>query len=331
MKKVIVTGGAGYIGSHTVVELWKAGYTPIILDNFSNTTKDNIKGIESIINTDVKYYKVDCTDAGAVYDVFKDIGAGVAGVIHFAAYKSVSESVEEPHKYFKNNIGSLESVIDVMNAFGIDNIIFSSSCSVYGNSDTLPVTEETPFNTAESPYGRTKQLCEEILDESYIDSVSLRYFNPIGSHESAHIGDRSKDTPSNLVPAITKALKFANKITVFGNDYETEDGTCIRDYIHVVDLARSHVRALKYLNTRGGRFVFNVGTGKGVSVLEALNAFEKATGEKIEYMFGERREGDVVEVYADCTLVEKELGWFAEKTIEQGMKDAWNWEMNKKP
>ena len=331
MKKIIVTGGAGYIGSHTVVELWKSGYTPIIVDNFSNTTKDNIKGIESIIATGIKYYNVDCADVSALYDVFKDVGEGIAGVIHFAAFKSVGESVKNPSKYFKNNVGSLESLMDVMSTFKVNNLIFSSSCSVYGNADKLPVTESTPFKPAESPYAETKQICENIINESIkINSVALTDFNPIGSHESALIGDRSNDKPSNLVPVITTALKYGNGITVYGDDYETIDGTCIRDYIHVVDLAKSHVSALKYINSREGKYVFNVGTGKGVSVLEAIKSFEEATGERIDYTIGDRREGDVVEVYSDCSLIEKEFKWFAEKTLGDCMKDSWNWEMNRR-
>ena len=338
MKKVIVTGGAGYIGSHTVVELWKAGYTPIIIDNLSNTTIDNIKGIESIIGTDIEYHKVDCTCRTSLYDVFKNIESDndassfadeIIGVIHFAAFKSVGESVEKPDKYYSNNIGSMKSIMDVMDTLDISNLIFSSSCSVYGNADILPVSEEAPFKDPESPYAETKQICESILDESDIDSISLRYFNPIGSHQSGHIGDRSTDKPAAIVPVITNKVLNNGELTVFGKDYNTKDGTCVRDYIHVVDLAKAHVKSLKHLESKSGKYVYNIGTGKGTSVLEAINTFENATGEKINWKYGDKREGDVVEVYADCTKVEKELGWKSEKSLENCMIDSWNWERHK--
>jgi len=330
---VIITGGAGYIGSHTAVELWNAGYIPVIIDNFSNTTIDNIKGIESIINKKVRYFDIDCIDTDDVYNAFKSVqardGKGIVGVIHFAAYKSVGESVIDPHRYYKNNIGSMESLMLVMKDLNVNNFIFSSSCSVYGNAEVLPVTEDTPFKPAESPYAETKQLCENILSKSKINSVSLRYFNPIGSHESSLIGDRSMDKPSNLIPVICKSIINGNQMTVHGDDYNTSDGTCVRDYIHVVDLAKSHVSALDYLLENEGKHIYNIGTGDGVSVLEAIQSFEKVNELKINYKIGHRREGDVVEVYADCSKVNKELNWAAEKTLECCMKDSWNWELNR--
>jgi len=331
MKKVIVTGGAGYIGSHTCVELYNAGYAPIIIDNFCNTTMKNVEGIKSIIKDDIPYYKIDCTNAGSLYDIFNKIGVNdIVGVIHFAAYKSVEESVKNPHKYFKNNIGSLEALMDVMSTLEIDNLIFSSSCSVYGNSKVLPVTEDTPFQEAESPYGETKQICERLLSESRLYSVSLRYFNPIGSHESSLIGDCFKDSPVCLVPVITDtASGKRDELVVYGNDYDTKDGTCIRDYIHVVDLAKSHVNALSYLIKSNGKHVFNVGTGTGYSVLETIKTFEKVNKIKVNWKYGDRRPGDVVEIYSDCTKVNKHLGWKSEKSLKDALKDAWNWELTR--
>ena len=323
---VVITGGAGYIGSHTAVELYKGGYTPIIIDNFSNTTIDNIRGIENIINQEIKYFDVDCTDTDKLYDTFKSIGKGIVGVIHFAAFKSVGDSVINPEKYHINNVGSMESLIHVMDTLGITNLIFSSSCTVYGNPDILPVTEETPFKSAQSPYGETKQKCEILLNCSSLASVSLRYFNPIGSHKSTLIGDRSTDKPSNLVPIICKSITNNTKMLVYGNDYETKDGTCVRDYIHVVDLAKSHVAALKHLMSRQGKYTYNVGTGNGISVLDVIKTFEDSNDIKIDYEVGSRRVGDVVEVYADCSKINKELNWSAEKTLETCMVDSWNWE-----
>ena len=325
---VVITGGAGYIGSHTAVELYKGGYTPIIIDNFSNTTIDNIRGIENIINQEIKYFDIDCTNTNKLSDTFKSIGKGIVGVIHFAAFKSVGDSVINPEKYYINNIGSMESLIHVMDTLRINNLIFSSSCTVYGNPDILPVTEETPFKPAQSPYGETKQKCEILLNYSSLDSVSLRYFNPIGSHESSLIGDRSTDKPSNLIPIICKSITNNTQMLVHGDDYDTKDGTCVRDYIHVVDLAKSHVAALEYLISRKGKHVYNVGTGNGISVFEAINIFEDSNNIKIDYEVGPRREGDVVEVYADCSKINKELKWSAEKTLENCMVDSWGWENN---
>ena len=330
MKKILVTGGAGYIGSHTLVELYQNGFTPIIIDNLSNSSRQNITGAEKIIGDNISFYKVDCTDEVELKKVFES-EQNIKGVIHFAAFKSVEESVRKPEKYFKNNIGSLEVLLKLMKEFRVDNIIFSSSCTVYGNPDVLPVNESAPFKKAESPYGESKQLCEELLNKEKIHSVSLRYFNPIGSHESGLIGDCSSDKASNLVPIITEtAIGKREQITVFGNDYNTADGTCIRDYIHVVDLANAHVKALDYVMKHGNKTVFNIGTGTGVSVLEAIRLFEKVNNLKINFNIGPRRAGDVEQIYSDITLSSKKLKWQAKMSLESAMKSAWKWEQQKR-
>lgn len=329
MKKILVTGGLGYIGSHTVVELINAGYTPIIIDNLCNTSTQNLDGIEKIIGTKVKWHNVDCIDKNALDKVFLEEGI-IEGAIHFAAYKAVEESVQNPQKYYDNNLGSLEVLLKCMQENNVKNIIFSSSCTVYGMPDILPVDENAPFKKAESPYGETKQLCEKMLLDDSCNSVALRYFNPIGSHKSALIGDCSADKPSNLVPIITEtAIGKREKITVFGDDYNTPDGTCIRDYIHVVDLAKSHVLAMDYILKNPGKHVFNVGTGIGVSVLDAINAFESINNLKVNYSIGPRRSGDIEQIYANGSFVKKELGWEPNETLEQAMKSAWEWEKRK--
>jgi len=329
MRKILVTGGAGYIGTHTVVELIKAGYTPIIIDNLCNTSIQNINGIEKIIGTKVKWHNVDCTNKIAMQNVFLEEGK-IEGTIHFAAYKSVEESVENPEKYYTNNIGSLEVLLQCMEENKVKNIIFSSSCTIYGMPDILPVTEAAPFKKAESPYGETKQICEKKLLGNPSNSVSLRYFNPIGSHKSALIGDCSTDKASNLIPIITEtAIGKREKVTVFGDNYNTDDGTCIRDYIHVIDLAKAHVLAMNFILNNPGKHVFNVGTGIGISVLEAIRAFEKANQLKINYSIGTRRKGDIEKIYADGTLIKTKLCWQPQETLEQAMISAWNWEKNK--
>ena len=326
MRKILVTGGAGYIGSHTVVELTAAGYTPIIVDNLCNTSTQNIEGIEKIIGNKIKWHNTDCTDKVGMDKVFTEEGT-IEGAIHFAAYKAVEESVQNPQKYYDNNMGSLEVLLQCMQENEVKNIIFSSSCTVYGMPDILPVDENAPFKKAESPYGETKQICEGMLKDDTCNSVALRYFNPIGSHSSALIGDCSADKPSNLVPIITEvAIGKREKITVFGDDYNTPDGTCIRDYIHVVDLAKSHVLAMNFLINNPGKYAFNVGTGIGVSVLDAVKAFEKTNNLSINYSIGPRRDGDIEQIYANGSLVKSKLGWEAKESLEKAMKSAWDWE-----
>ena len=327
--KVIVTGGAGYIGSHTVVELIAEGFQPIIVDNLCNSDIRNIQGIKEITGVDVNWYNVDCSIEKELVEVFEK-EEDIIGTIHFAAYKSVEESVREPEKYYKNNIGSLEVLLRQMKKHKVNNLIFSSSCTVYGTPDILPVTESSPFKKAESPYGETKQMCENILQKSDIKSISLRYFNPIGSHFSGLIGDCSADKPCNLIPIICEVAKGAReKLIVNGDDYNTIDGSCVRDYIHVVDLAKSHVKALNYLLKNPKKDVFNIGTGKGLSVIQAIKYFENATNKKINYTIGPRRDGDVEEIYSDNAKVEKLLHWKAEISVEIAMVDAWNWELKK--
>ena len=329
MRKILVTGGAGYIGSHTVVELTAAGYTPIIVDNLCNTSTQNIEGIEKIIGNKIKWHNTACTDKVGLDNVFAEEGT-IEGAIHFAAYKAVEESVQNPQKYYDNNMGSLKVLLECMRKNKVKNIIFSSSCTVYGMPDVLPVTEDAPFKKAESPYGETKQICEGMLKDDTCNSVALRYFNPIGSHSSSLIGDCSADKPSNLVPIITEvAIGKREKITVFGDDYNTPDGTCIRDYIHVVDLAKSHVLAMDFLVNNPGKHAFNVGTGIGVSVLDAVKAFEKTNNLSINYSIGPRRDGDIEQIYANGSLVKAKLGWKAKESLEKAMKSAWDWEKGK--
>ena len=327
--KVIVTGGAGYIGSHTVVELIAEGFQPILVDNLCNSDIRNIQGIKEITGVDVNWYNVDCSIEKELVEVFEK-EEDIIGTIHFAAYKSVEESVREPEKYYKNNIGSLEVLLRQMKKHKVNNLIFSSSCTVYGTPDILPVTESSPFKKAESPYGETKQMCENILQKSDIKSLSLRYFNPIGSHFSGLIGDCSADKPCNLIPIICEVAKgVREKLIVNGDDYNTIDGSCVRDYIHVVDLAKSHVKALNYLLKNPKKDVFNIGTGKGLSVIQAIKYFENANNKKINYTIGPRRDGDVEEIYSDNAKVEKLLHWKAEISVETAMTDAWNWELKK--
>lgn len=329
MQKILVTGGAGYIGSHTVVELIEAGYTPIIIDNLCNTSIKNIKGIEKIIGKRIKWHNQDCTDKSAMNKIFTEEGE-IEGVIHFAAYKAVEESVQNPQKYYDNNIGSLKVILQCMQENSVKNIIFSSSCTVYGMPDVLPVNESAPFKKAESPYGETKQICEKMLLSTSSNSISLRYFNPIGSHESLLIGDCSSDRPSNLIPIITEvAIGKRKKVTIFGNDYNTPDGTCIRDYIHVVDLAKSHVLAMNFIIKNKSKYAFNIGTGIGISVLEAINKFEEVNNIKINYSIGARRNGDIEQIYSNGKRAKELLGWEAKESLAKCMKSAWNWEKQK--
>jgi len=336
-KKVLVTGGTGYIGSHTTVELQQAGYQVVIVDNLSNSTDKIVGQIGQITGRAPAFYQIDLCDEAALRMVFRE-HPDLAGVIHFAAYKAVGESVELPLKYYHNNLVSLINLLQVMQESRVYNMVFSSSCTVYGQPDTLPVTEQSPIKKAFSPYGNTKQISEEILADvatvSDLKVISLRYFNPIGAHESALIGELPIGIPNNLVPFITQtAIGLRPKIMVFGNDYNTPDGTCIRDYIHVVDLAKAHVVAMQRMlrqNMETYMEFFNLGTGKGTSVLEAINAFEKVSGLKLNFEITKRREGDVDKVWADVAHANGKLGWKAEEGLEEMMLSAWQWEQNLK-
>ena len=331
MNKILVTGGSGYIGSHTVVELINAGFEPIIIDNYSNSTPDVIKNLEKLCDRKIIHYEIDCNDFESLSEVFKT--HQISGLIHFAAYKAVGESVQEPLKYYENNIGSLVNVLKVMKAFGVHSLVFSSSCTVYGQPENLPVTEDSPIVAANSPYGYTKQVCENIImdliaSDPAFNAVLLRYFNPIGAHPSALIGELPLGIPNNLVPFITQTgAGWRKELTVFGDDYNTKDGTCVRDYIHVVDLAIAHVKALEWLsNTEKQLGIFNVGTGKGVSVMEAVKAFEQSSGITLNYRIGERRAGDIEKIWASNKKAEEELKWSAKYSLNEAMEHAWKWQ-----
>ena len=326
-KDILITGGAGYIGSHTLVELYNSGYRPIVVDDLSNSSITNITGAEKIIKNKIDFYQIDCTDFDQMDKLFNEQN-NIVAVIHFAAYKSVEESVRKPEKYFSNNIGSLETLLGIMNKYSVNNIIFSSSCNVYGTPEFLPVNELAPFGKAESPYGETKQLCEKLLEESEINSISLRYFNPVGSHPSCLIGDCSDDKPNNLVPIICEVASGKRKsMQIFGNDYDTHDGTCVRDYIHVVDLAKAHTMAVNHiLNNTKIKTAYNLGVGKGVSVQQVIDSFEKVNNLKIPYELGPRRSGDVEKIYSDNTKINNELGWFPVMSFDSALETAWNWE-----
>ena len=332
---ILVTGGAGFIGSHTVVALAEAGFRPVIIDDFSNSKPSVLEGLRQILGYEVPCYARDCNDKATLLDIFRQ--ENIKGAIHFAAFKAVGESMAEPLRYYHNNLGSLITLLEVMVETGAPDLIFSSSCTVYGEPETLPVTEWTPVQPAVSVYGNTKQIGEEILRDTAAASrdlrvFSLRYFNPVGAHPSAQIGELPLGVPNNLVPFITQtAAGLREQLTVFGNDYPTPDGTCIRDYIHVMDLAEAHVSALQQLQARpaGPHYdVFNVGTGQGVSVLELIRAFEAASGQRLNYKIGARRSGDATAVYADATKAREQLGWTAQRTLREGLEDAWRWEMH---
>ena len=332
--KILVTGGTGYIGSHTVVELFNAGYEPIIIDNLSNSSISVLDGIKAITKIPPTYENIDCKDYNSLERFFEK-HQDMKAIAHFAAYKSVGESVSKPISYYRNNIVSLLNLLQLMPNFGIKNIVFSSSCTVYGQPDELPVTEQSPIKPATSPYGSTKQMCETILADVAVanpdmNSIILRYFNPIGAHPSAEIGELPNGIPNNLLPYITQtAAGIREKLRVFGNDYNTPDGSCIRDYINVVDLAKAHVVAIDRLiegqNKKNIEF-FNLGTGNGSSVLEILNGFEKATGVKVPYEIVERRAGDIEKVWADTTFANNELGWKTEVSLEDSLRSALNWQ-----
>lgn len=332
--KILVTGGTGYIGSHTVVELFNAGYEPIIIDNLSNSSISVLDGIKAITKVPVVYENIDCKDYNSLERFFEK-HQDMKAIAHFAAYKSVGESVSKPISYYRNNIVSLLNLLQLMPNFGINNIVFSSSCTVYGQPDDLPVTEKSPIKPATSPYGSTKQMCETILSDvavsnPEINSIILRYFNPIGAHPSAEIGELPNGIPNNLLPYITQtAAGIREKLRVFGDDYNTPDGSCIRDYINVVDLAKAHVVAIDRLieeKNKKNIEIFNLGTGNGSSVLEILNGFENATGVKVPYEIVERRTGDIEKVWADTTFANQELGWKAEIPLEESLRSAWNWQ-----
>lgn len=334
MSKILVTGGCGYIGSHTVVDLLDNGFEVLSVDNLSRGTEKYLDGVEKITGKRVKNYKVDLTDLDSLSKVFED-HENLEGIIHFAAFKTVPESVNFPLLYYHNNLDSLLNILKCVQQYGIANFVFSSSCSVYGNIEQLPVTEDAPLPEAESPYASTKQMGEKIIRDfetahPEVKSILLRYFNPVGAHESALIGEYAVDKPENLVPIITQtAIGKRDKMSVHGSDYNTRDGSCIRDYIHVMDIANAHTKALQYLldgKNETNCEVFNLGTGEGVSVLEAIKAFEKVSGVKLKYELGPRRPGDVEAIYADNTKAKNQLGWKPTRSLEDMMRSAWEWE-----
>lgn len=331
--KILVTGGTGYIGSHTVVELQTKGYDVVVVDNLSNSHKNVLDQIEKITGKKPDFEEFDLVDTAKTTEFFKK-HSDINGIIHFAAYKAVGESVADPLMYYRNNLVSLVNILEGMKQNGIQNLVFSSSCTVYGQPERLPVAENAPIQQAMSPYGNTKQISEEIIQDTSkvtdIHAVLLRYFNPIGAHESALIGELPLGVPNNLVPFVTQtAIGIREQLSVFGGDYNTPDGTAIRDYIHVVDLAKAHVVAVDRMieeNQKKKVEIFNLGTGNGFSVLEVVNSFEKVSGEKLNYTIVDRRPGDVEQVFADTKFANDELGWRAEKTIDEMMLSAWNWE-----
>ncbi|MES2556980.1 MAG: UDP-glucose 4-epimerase GalE [Bacteroidota bacterium] len=333
-EKILVTGGAGYIGSHTVIELIEQGYIPVILDNFSNAHPSVIPLIETIAGQSVLTVEGDCNDQELLRALFSE--HNFSGVIHFAAFKAVGESVENPLKYYQNNLFSLIQLLVVMEEFKVTKLVFSSSCTVYGTPvGATKVDEQTQLGTPGSPYGWTKLMCEQILRDAAIANpalqvIFLRYFNPIGAHPSGKIGEFPQGVPNNILPYMTQtASGVLPQLTVYGDDYSTPDGTCIRDYIHVSDLADAHIRALDYLSAPRELAVFNIGTGVGVSVLELIAAFELATGKPLNWKFGPRRPGDVVEIYADARSAAEKMNWKATRTVNDAVRDAWNWEQNR--
>jgi UDP-glucose 4-epimerase len=337
MKKILVTGGCGYIGSHTIVDLIENGFDVISVDNNSRSNPRILEGVEKITGKKIKNYKVDLCNFDDSFAIFQE-NPDIAGIIHFAAYKAVGESVEQPLMYFENNLLSLINLLKCVQEFEIPYFVFSSSCTVYGNPNEIPVTEMTSPKPAESPYGYTKQMGEQIINEfskaSEAKCILLRYFNPVGAHPTALIGELPIGRPANLVPAITQtAIGKLSQMEVHGDDYPTRDGSCIRDYVHVCDIAHAHTLGLLYLlnkkNTKKCE-VFNLGTGNGVTVLEAIRAFEKVTGIKLNYAIGPRRPGDVVAIYANNDLAKKQLGWTPHFTLEDMMSTAWKWEQKLK-
>jgi len=334
MAKILVTGGCGYIGSHTVVDLIQNGYDVISIDNNSRSNPAVLKGIETITGKAVKNYKVDLCSYDDTYAVFQE-NTDIAGIIHFAAYKAVGESVEQPLMYYENNLNSLLNILKCVREFKVPHLVFSSSCTVYGNPDTIPVTEQTPGKPAESPYGATKQMGEQILVDfakvaADTSIISLRYFNPVGAHPSNEIGELPIGRPQNLFPAITQtAIGKLPKMTVHGADYDTRDGSCLRDFIHVSDIAHAHTLAIQFAESNKNESnyeIFNLGTGNGVTVLEAIHAFERVSGEKLNYEIGPRRAGDVIAIYANNDHAVKSLGWDIQYGLDDMMSTAWAWE-----
>lgn len=340
IKKVLVTGGLGYIGAHTVVELEKAGYQTVIVDDLSNSDSSVLDRLNTLLQKDLVFYKADVTNASSVQAIFEQ--HSIEGIIHFAASKAVGESVVKPLLYYRNNLLSAINLLESMVKYDVENFIFSSSCTVYGEPDELPVVEDTPIKPALSPYGNTKQICEEIISDATranadLQAISLRYFNPIGAHASGLIGELPLGIPNNLVPYLLKVVSGELELlSVFGDDYDTPDGTCIRDYIHVVDLAKAHVVALNRLlagENRTNHEFFNIGTGRGYSVLELIQTFEQVNSQKVNYRIANRREGDIKSIYANTTLANHELGWKAEEGLEEMLRSAWHWqkEINQQP
>jgi UDP-glucose 4-epimerase len=334
-KRILVTGGIGYIGSHTVVELQNSGYEVIIIDNLSNSRVDVVDNIEKVSGIRPVFEELDCLDYDGLDALFTKY-KGIEAIIHFAASKAVGESVQKPLLYYRNNLVSLINLLELMPKHHVGGIVFSSSCTVYGQPDELPVTEEAPIKKAESPYGNTKQINEEIVRDTVasgapINAILLRYFNPIGAHSSALLGELPNGVPQNLIPYLTQtAIGIREKLSVFGDDYNTPDGSCIRDFIHVVDLAKAHVIAIDRIlqkKQKSNVEVFNIGTGRGLSVLELIDTFERATGVKLNYEIVGRRAGDIEQVWANPDYANKELGWKAETSVEDTLRSAWAWQL----
>lgn len=337
MSKILVTGGCGFIGAHTVVDLIENGFDVISIDDNSKSTTYLLEGVEKITGKKIKNYPVDLKSFDDTHAVFQE-NSDIAGIIHFAAYKAVGESVEQPLMYYENNMFGLINLLKCVKEFGIKNFVFSSSCTVYGNPDAIPVTEQTPQKPAESPYGATKQMGERVLEDfakvEDVKVILLRYFNPVGAHPSIHIGELPLGRPQNLVPAITQtAIGKLPQMQVFGDDYDTRDGSCVRDYIHVSDIANAHTLALQFLmdNRNQNKVeIFNLGTGNGVTVLEAIKAFEEVSGQKLNYKVGPRRPGDVIAIYANNDYAVKQLGWKIKHDLHSMMRTAWEWELKLK-
>ena len=336
-KNILVTGGAGYIGSHTVVELIENGYNPIIVDDFRNAHKSSVDGIEKIVGGTIEVREIDVCDKDKLKAVFEEFS--FFGIIHFAAYKAVGDSMENPLSYYQNNLGGLINVLQLAIEFNVENFVFSSSCTIYGEpKNSKVVSEDSPVQTASSPYGNTKQIGEQIINDviasgAKIKMLNLRYFNPVGAHSSTLIGELPLGKPNNLLPVVTQcAIGKIPNITVNGNDYDTVDGTCVRDYIHVVDLANAHVKGIEWLSSKKTGLVenVNIGTGTGTSVLEIIQSFEEISGIKLNWKYGERREGDVIEIYADARKSLALLNWKAIRTVNDAIEDSWNWELKLK-